>query len=149
MLSHYVCVCVCLFFFYFVSLIFFLPFLVADTQLYKRLCPFIGRSVGWSVGWSIGQSVGRSVTLELKSGKTRISAPAHRSATGGRVSGLVTLNQSGLTLVCLSVRLPVFDSKLEFMTIFLSVFVFVCLCRFFCLCLFDCPCLFDCLCLSV
>ena len=33
--------------------------------------------------------VGRSVTLELKSGKTRISAPAHLSATGGRVSGLV------------------------------------------------------------
>ena len=51
-------------------------FLVADTQLYKRLCPSVGRSVGWSVGWS--------VTLELKSGKTRISA------TGGRVSGLVS-----------------------------------------------------------
>merc|ERR1712074_472930 len=48
-------------------------FLVADTQLYKRLCP----------------SVGRLVTLELKSGKTRISAPAHPSATDGRVSGLV------------------------------------------------------------
>ena len=54
-----------------------LCFLVADTQLYKRLCPSVGRSVGWSV------------TLELKSGKTRISAPAHPSATGGRVSGLV------------------------------------------------------------
>ena len=40
-------------------------FLVADTQLYKRLCPSIGR-------------------------KTRISALAHPSATGiGRVSGLV------------------------------------------------------------
>ena len=55
-------------------------FLVADTQLCKWLCP----SVGWFVG--------RSVTLELKSGKTRISAPAHLSATGGRVSGLVELN---------------------------------------------------------
>ena len=54
-------------------------FLVADTQLYKRLCPSVGRSVGWSV------------TLELKSGKTRISAPAHPSATDGRVSGLVFL----------------------------------------------------------
>ena len=52
-------------------------FLVADTQLYKRLCPSIGRSVGWSV------------VIELKSGKTRISAPAHPSATDGRVSGLV------------------------------------------------------------
>ena len=52
-------------------------FLVADTQLYKSLCLSVGRSVGWSV------------TLELKSGKTRISAPAHPSATGGRVSGLV------------------------------------------------------------
>ena len=34
-------------------------------------------------------SVGLSIMLELKSGKTRISAPAHLSATGGRVSGLV------------------------------------------------------------
>ena len=58
-------------------------FLVADTQLYKRLCPSVRPSVGWSVG--------RSVTLELKSGKTRISAPAHPSATDGRVSGLVFL----------------------------------------------------------
>ena len=33
-----------------------------DTQLYKRLCP------------SVRPLVGRSVTLELKSGKTRISA---------------------------------------------------------------------------
>ena len=56
-------------------------FLVADTQLYKRLCPSVGRLVGRSVGWS--------VTLELKSGKTRISAPAHPSATDGRVSGLI------------------------------------------------------------
>ena len=61
-----------------VSLFFYLSpsllsfFIVADT-----LCP----SIPWSVRWS--------VTLELKSRKTRISAPAHPSATGGRVSGLV------------------------------------------------------------
>ena len=55
-------------------------FLVADTQLYKRLCP----SVRWSVGWS--------VVIELESVKTCISAPAHPFATGiGRVSGLVFL----------------------------------------------------------
>ena len=53
------------------------PFLVADTQLYKRLC----LSVCWLVGLS--------VTIESKSEKTRISAPAHPSATDGRVSGLV------------------------------------------------------------
>ena len=54
-------------------------FLVADTQLYKRLCPSVGRSVGRSVE-----------VIKSKSGKTRISAPAHPSATGiGRVSGLV------------------------------------------------------------
>ena len=39
-------------------------FLVADTQLYKRLCPSVGRLVGRSVGWS--------VTLELKSEKTSL-----------------------------------------------------------------------------
>ena len=43
-----------------------LMFLVADTQLYKRLCPSVHPSVGRSVGWSVGRSVGRSVTLELK-----------------------------------------------------------------------------------
>ena len=47
-------------------------FLVADTQLYKRFCP--------SVRWSVGND------LVVK---TRISAPAQLSATGGRVSGLV------------------------------------------------------------
>ena len=46
---------------------------------------FVHPSVGWSVSWSVG----RSGTLELKSGKTGISAPAHLSATDGRVSGLV------------------------------------------------------------
>ena len=29
-------------------------FLVADTQLYKRLCPSVGWSVGWLVGWWVG-----------------------------------------------------------------------------------------------
>ena len=55
-------------------------FLVADKRLYKRLCPSVGRSDGWSVGpwWSSWESA-----------KTRISTPAHPSATGGRVSGLV------------------------------------------------------------
>ena len=52
--------------------------LFSDTQLYKMLCPSVGRLVGWSV------------VIELKSGKTRISAPAHPSATDGRVSGLVS-----------------------------------------------------------
>ena len=46
-------------------------FLVADMQLYKSLCPSVRRSVGWSVG-----------EHESKSVKTRISAPAHLSATG-------------------------------------------------------------------
>ena len=49
-----------------------------------------GRTVGWLVsklvGWSVGRSVGEH---ESKSVNTRISAPAHPSATGGRVSGLV------------------------------------------------------------
>ena len=57
------------------TMFFIFSFLVADMQLYKRLCP--------SVGWSVGRSV---EVIELK---TRISAPAHPSATGGRVSGLV------------------------------------------------------------
>ena len=33
-------------------------FLVADTQLYKRLCPSVGRSVDRLVGQSVGQSGG-------------------------------------------------------------------------------------------
>ena len=36
----------------------YITFLVADTQLYKRLCPSVGRSVGRSVGWSVGWLVG-------------------------------------------------------------------------------------------
>ena len=55
-------------------------FLVADTQLYKRLSP--------SVRLLVGRSVGEH---ESKRVKTRISAPAHLTATGGRVSGLVSL----------------------------------------------------------
>ena len=47
-------------------------FIVADTKLYKRFCP--------SVRWSVGNDL---------IVKTRISAPAQLSATGGRVSGLV------------------------------------------------------------
>ena len=66
------------------------PFLVADTQLYKRLCPSVGRSVGRSVR-----------EHESKSVKTRISAPAHPSATGmGRVSGLVFANLVFVALNC-------------------------------------------------
>ena len=51
------------------------PFLVADTQLYKRL----GH-------WSIGPLVRKH---ESKSVKTHISALAHPSGTDGHVSGLV------------------------------------------------------------
>ena len=55
----------------------FFVFSVADTQLYKSLCLSVGPSVR---------------EHESKSVKTRISAPAHPSATGiGRVSGLVIL----------------------------------------------------------
>ena len=45
-----------------------LIFSVADTQLYKKLCP----SVLLSVGPSVRRSVGRPVTLELKTRETRI-----------------------------------------------------------------------------
>merc|ERR1711942_502055 len=34
-----------------------LLFLVADTQLYKRLCPSVGRLVGRLVGRSVGWSI--------------------------------------------------------------------------------------------
>ena len=69
-----------------------LSFLVADTQLHKRLCPSVRQSVHWSVR--------RSVMIELKSGKTDISAPAHPSATGGRVSSLVWMRNGGIDLIC-------------------------------------------------
>ena len=73
-------------------------FLVADLQLYKRLCP----SVRPLVHPSVGPSVGPLVMIELKSGKTSVldtfcvclcvegvgvgvwmglDAPAHPSAT--------------------------------------------------------------------
>ena len=57
-------------------------FLFADLRLYKRLCPSVGSLVHWSM------------LIELERVKTRISAPAHPSATGiVSVSGLVsTLN---------------------------------------------------------
>ena len=60
-------------------------FLVADTQLYQRLCPSVRPSVGRSVG-----------EHKLKRVKTCISAHAHPSATGGRVSGHVSLCIPGL-----------------------------------------------------
>ena len=66
-------------------------FLVADTQLYKSLCPSVGPLVRWSVGPSVHPSVREH---ESKSVKTRISAPAHPSATGMAVSGLVSDNYS-------------------------------------------------------
>ena len=51
---------------------------------------FVGPSVRWSVGLLVRQSVHPSVGKhKLKSGKMRISTPAHPSATDGRVSGLV------------------------------------------------------------
>ena len=52
--------------------LFFFFFLAAGTQLYKRLCPSVGRSVHWS----IGASVRWSVMIELKSAKTRIFGAA-------------------------------------------------------------------------
>ena len=54
------------------------PKFVLRTQLYKRLCPSVGPPVGPSVRWS--------VVIESKGGKPRISASAHPSATGGRVT---------------------------------------------------------------
>ena len=58
------------------SVPFLIYFLVADTQLYKSLCPSVRRSVRPSVGpWPRVEKC--------------ISAPAHPSATGSRVSGLV------------------------------------------------------------
>ena len=47
----------------------FASFLVADTQLYKRLCPSVGPLVRWSVGPLVRRSV---MVIELKSGKTSV-----------------------------------------------------------------------------
>ena len=65
----------------------------------------------------VGRLVGWSVTLELKSGKTRISAPAHPSATDGRVSGLVL----SLSLVSLSRSLSLYLSQLFFVSLAIAV----------------------------
>ena len=62
-------------------------FLVADTQLYKRLC----QSVRPSVRPSVCPSVRPLVCLSVNVDQVRISAPAHPSATGDHVSGLVNL----------------------------------------------------------
>ena len=47
-------------------------FLVADTQLYERLCPSLRLSIHQSIGLLVHWSVGPSVMIELKSGKTSI-----------------------------------------------------------------------------
>ena len=52
----------------------------------------MGPSVRRSVGPLVRRSVGQSVMIELESVKTRISAPAHPSATDGCVSGPMFLN---------------------------------------------------------
>ena len=49
-----------------------------------------------SVLLPVGPSIHWSVMIKSKSGKMRISAPAHLSATGGRVSGLVALRDSSV-----------------------------------------------------
>ena len=67
-------------------------FLVADTQLYKRLCPSVGPSVGSLVRWSVrhGDRVEKwenerfRVCLSVGSGLGcgwGLDAPAHPSAT--------------------------------------------------------------------
>ena len=64
-------------------------FLVADTQLYKRLCP----SVGSSVHWSVGPLVHRSVTHKSKSGKMSVLDAFMGMCVGGGVYQYVTLSQ--------------------------------------------------------
>ena len=63
-----------------------LPFLVAcyaTLHPASSVCPLVCWSVGPLVRWSVGPLVRRSVGVhESKSVKTRISAPAHPSATG-------------------------------------------------------------------
>ena len=54
---------------------------------------------------TVRPSVRWTVMIESKSGKTRISAPSHPSATGGRVSGLVFLPLSFLFYFLVAVRL--------------------------------------------
>ena len=68
-------------------------------------------SVHPSVGWLVGRSVGWSMVIELESVKTRISAPAHPSATGiGRVSGLVVVVVSTVVAVVIVVKVVVVAS---------------------------------------
>ena len=55
----------------------------ATLQEALSIRQFVGPLVRWSFGPSVHQH-------KLKSGKTHISAPAHLSATGSRVSGLVS-----------------------------------------------------------
>ena len=63
------------------------PFLVADTQLYKRLCPSVGRSVGRSVMViELKMSVFDALCVSLSVGGGLgcgwgLDAPAHPSAT--------------------------------------------------------------------
>ena len=78
-------------------------FLVANTQLYKRLCPSVRPSLRPSVRWS--------VMIESKSGKKRVSAPAHPSATDGRVSGLVETGKGFNRLERLGEAIPMFDGR--------------------------------------
>ena len=73
-------------------------FLVADTQLYNSLCPSVRPSVG---------------EHESKSVKTRISAPAHPSATGGRVSGLVAKVSLPQISAFIQNHCTIFFAKLE------------------------------------
>ena len=83
------------FYFYMLSL-----FLVADTQLYKRLCPsVVRRLVGWSVGpWTRVKKWENKRFRTFLVADSCISAPAHQSATGGRVSGLVNLRNGSQTV---------------------------------------------------
>ena len=65
-------------------------FLVADTQLYKRLCPSVCPLVGRLVGpWKRVKKWGNERFKTFLVADSCISAPAHPSATDGRVSGLV------------------------------------------------------------
>ena len=50
-------------------------FLVADTQLYERLCPSPRLSIHQSIGLLVHWSVRPSVMIESKSGKTSVLDP--------------------------------------------------------------------------
>ena len=73
--------------FFLSSILFFFFHFFLSPILFFSIRGFFRPSVGRSVHWSVGPLVREH---ESKSVKTRISAPAHLSATGiGRVSGLV------------------------------------------------------------